>query len=225
MLRSVPAVPLRFCTGRNRRPILRGGRYILAAKVGRAVDPGGFGNRLVGKVRRRDGRRAEILATVGRHLGSKCRDSRQRKTGGCECDLQPSLHDFSPSPHLHSGDQRERGGSIFRRFAVIAADQRLPVPIWATALISTLSEESANAATCTRVEVGKLPVKNSRRACHTFSRWVMSVTKIVTLTTSAILPPAASTRWRILPKISFAWAYSSPTVPLWLLPRAVMPAT
>jgi hypothetical protein len=30
--------------------------------------------------------------------------------------------------------------------------------------------------------------------CQTFSRWLMSVTKIVTLTMSAIEPPAASTR-------------------------------
>ena len=40
-----------------------------------------------------------------------------------------------------------------------------------------LEAGSANAATCTRIEARKLPVKNSRRACHTFSRWVMLVTK------------------------------------------------
>ena len=45
-------------------------------------------------------------------------------------------------------------------------------PIWATALISTFNEGSASADTWTRVEVGKLPVKNSRRACQTFSRWL-----------------------------------------------------
>src|SRR4029077_9546171 len=85
-------------------------------------------------------------------------------------------------------------------------DQRLLAPICATASISTLSEGSASAATCTSVEAGKLPVKNSRRACHPFSRWLMSVTKIVTLTISPMLPPAASTMWRILVKIAFAWA-------------------
>src|SRR5256714_13826102 len=77
--------------------------------------------------------------------------------------------------------------------------------ICATALISTFSDGVAKAATCTRVEAGKLPVKNSRRGCHTFSRWVISVTKIVTGTISAIVPPAASTRGRILVKIPFAW--------------------
>src|SRR5205814_8260955 len=72
--------------------------------------------------------------------------------------------------------------------------QRWPAPICATALISTFSNGVAKAATCTSVEAGKLPVKNSRRACHTFSRWLMSVTKIVTVVISAIVPPAASTR-------------------------------
>src|SRR5207248_5557740 len=72
--------------------------------------------------------------------------------------------------------------------------QRLLAPMWATALISTFSDGLAKAATCTRVEAGKLPVKNSRRACHTFSRRLISVTKIVTVVMSAIVPPAASTR-------------------------------
>jgi hypothetical protein len=60
------------------------------------VDPGGLGNRLVGKVRRRVVRRAEILAAVGRHLDSKCRDGHLRKASGSERNLQPDLHDFSP---------------------------------------------------------------------------------------------------------------------------------
>ncbi len=59
------------------------------------------------------------------------------------------------------------------------------------------------------VEHGKFPVRNSRRACHTFSRWLMSVTKIVTVTMSAIVPPAASIRCLILPKIALLWVYSS----------------
>src|SRR5687768_9592096 len=44
-------------------------------------------------------------------------------------------------------------------------DQRLLAPTCATASISTFSDGSANAATCTSVEAGKLPVKTSRRAC------------------------------------------------------------
>ena len=86
--------------GRNRRPdVRRRGTdpSVFLIKGGRAGDPGGFGSRLVGKVRRRITRRAEIFAALGRHFDSKCRDRRQRKTGGGERRLQPSLHDFPPN--------------------------------------------------------------------------------------------------------------------------------
>jgi len=53
----------------------------------------------------------------------------------------------------------------------------------------------------------------------------MSVTKIETFTTSAMVPPAASTRLRILAKISLACSYSSPSTILPSLPRAIIPAT
>src|SRR5271157_162293 len=192
MGRGMPFVPPCPRPARNRRLIFRGGRHVLGSKGGRVVDPGGLGSRLVGKVRRRVVRRAEILRAIGRHLASERREARQRKASRDE-HIRQLICMISPptAPFL-----TEIGAKGECQFSVSSPepDQRLLAPIWATALISTLSEGSASAATCTRVEVGKLPVKNSRRARHTFSRWVMSVTKIVTLTISAMLPPAASTR-------------------------------
>ena len=97
------------CThpGRNRRPdVRRRGTdpRVFLIKGDCAVDPGGF----VGKVRRRITRRAEILAALGWHFDSKCRDHRQRKAGGSERRLQPSLHDFPPNSR--SSRERRSGG-------------------------------------------------------------------------------------------------------------------
>ena len=70
-----------------------------------------------------------------------------------------------------------------------------------------------------------LPEDTSRRAFQTSSRRLMSVTKMSTLTISFIVPPAASIRCLILPKMACAWAYmlSPPTAPS--DPRATIPAT
>jgi hypothetical protein len=92
----VRGVPLGFRRDRRILPEIGNGGHVLVGKDGRVCDSGGLGNRLVGKVTRRVGRRAEILAAIGRHLDSKCRNSRQRKAGGCERNLEPDLHDFSP---------------------------------------------------------------------------------------------------------------------------------
>ena len=111
MGRGVSAVPPCLRRARNRRPIFRDGRYVLAGKRGRVVDPGGFGDRLVNKIRRRVARRAEILAAVGRHLTSKCWDGPQRKASGSERNLQLDQHDFSPhapSPIAEIGVKGER---------------------------------------------------------------------------------------------------------------------
>ena len=112
MRRGVAVMPPCIRPGRNRRPdVRRRGTdpSVFLIKRGCAGDPGGFGNRLVGKVRRRITRRAEILAAVGRHFARKCRDRRQRKAGGGERRLQPRLHDFPPTPDL---DNERRSGGI-----------------------------------------------------------------------------------------------------------------
>ena len=94
------------------------------------------------------------------------------------------------------------------------------------ASISTRISGAARALTSTRVEAGKSPVKNSRRASQTLVLLAMRVRKTVIFTTSDMAPPAASTSDLILPKMTLAWAYSS------ILPsasgsalRAVMPET
>ncbi len=71
-----------------------------------------------------------------------------------------------------------------------------------------------------------MPVKNSRRAAQTLTLFLMLVTYTVILTTSAIEPPAASSRPLILPKITLACSYSSiPASAFTSSPRATMPET
>src|SRR5215831_11350007 len=97
MGRGVAIMPPCIRPGRNRRPDVRcrgTDPSVFLIKGGCAVDPGGFGKRLVGKVRRRITRRAEILAAVGRHFDSKCRDRRQRTeegTRGKAMSVWPSM--------------------------------------------------------------------------------------------------------------------------------------
>src|SRR4026209_2165768 len=90
---------------------------------------------------------------------------------------------------------------------------------------STSSSGAARARTSTRVETGKSPENASRRAFHTSSRRLMSVTKITTLTMSSMRPPAASIKWRIFSKMALDCPYmlSPPTTSA--PARAGMPAT
>src|SRR3990167_8707665 len=53
---------------------------------------------------------------------------------------------------------------------------RLPLPMWAIASISTRISGAASALTSTRVEAGKSPVKNSRRAAQTLTLFLIFVT-------------------------------------------------
>ena len=94
-----------------------------------------------------------------------------------------------------------------------------------SASISTFISGAASALTSTSVDTGKSSEKNSRRARHTSSRFRMFVTKMLTLTISAIDPPAASIRWFILVRQTLACSYSSMSASgLKSAPRAVMPA-
>jgi len=80
-----------------------------------------------------------------------------------------------------------------------------PAPITPVALISTLSDVLAlgepTRFTSIKVEQGKSPVKNSRRARHTSVFSSRLVTYTVMDMMSFILPPAASSRslnfWKI----------------------------
>src|SRR5262245_18644369 len=98
-------------------------------------------------------------------------------------------------------------------------------PRIATASISTRSSGAARALTSTRVETGKSPVKNSLRALHTSSRCRILVTKILTLTTSSMQPPAASMRCLILVSVAFACSYMLSPPGMSFPVRAVIPAT
>src|SRR5207249_11261388 len=80
-------------------------------------------------------------------------------------------------------DPEPRGGrqsQLARRWAEAPPTRRAPQsplpPMNPVAFTSTTSRGVASARTSTRVEVGKSPVKNSRRAFHTSSRCLMSVT-------------------------------------------------
>ena len=124
---GVPVILRCIRADRNRRPDIRccgTDPSIFLVKGCRAVDPGGFGHRLVGKVRRCIGRGAEILAAVSRHLDSKCRNRRQRKTDDDKRNLQPSLHDFSPHSRCpaHRNHRRHHG----RLLTAISGNLRWP---------------------------------------------------------------------------------------------------
>ena len=61
--------------------------------------------------------------------------------------------------------------------------------------LGLIEEGSAKAATCTKVDAGKLPVKHSRRARQTCSRWLMSVTKMCSSGGGPTLPRKTTCRW------------------------------
>src|SRR5262249_30550176 len=126
--------------------------------------------------------------------------------------------------HLSTLSPQAGGEGRVRGKAKAPKDYAFPAPRIATASISTRNSGAAKAFTSTSVDTGKSPVNTSRRAFHTSSRRLMSVTKMSTFTTSFMVPPAASIRCLILAKMAWACAYmlSPPTAPS--DPRATMPA-